>query len=151
MRKILIELAVLVLALLMFFAVGWYLGGNWTQSNWDRAKLAQIEVDAAANARYRAMESSLNQKIIEAQNAATLRNQKLQVAAASAGAVAVSLRDEIATLRRSLPGLADDAVRQRADAVAAVLADCTDSYAGMAAAADRHASDVKTLMEAWPK
>jgi hypothetical protein len=151
MRKILIELSVLVLLLLMFFAVGWYLGGNWTQSNWDRAKLAQIEVDAAANARYRAMESSLNQKIIEAQNAATLRNKSLQVAAARSAATANSLRDDIAAIQRSLPDLAADAVRERADAVAAVLADCTDRYAGMAATADRHASDVKTLIDAWPK
>jgi hypothetical protein len=71
------------------------------------------------------------------------------VAAASAGAV--SLRDEIAALRRDLPGLADDAVRERADSLGASLADCSREYTGVAVAADRHASDVKTLIDAWPK
>jgi hypothetical protein len=137
--------------LLALFAGGWHFGAGGVQAKWDKAIATQAAADADANRENRVIESRRQSNIIEAQNAATTRNKNLQVAAASAGAVAVSLRDEIATLRRSLPGLADDAVRQRADAVAAVLADCTDSYAGMAAAADRHASDVKTLMEAWPK
>ena len=133
------------------FLLGWHLGAKNIQADWSAAKVAQATADADANRENRVIESKRNATIIEAQNAATLRNKTLQVAAASAGAVAVGLRDEIAAIRRDLPQLADDAVRQRADAVGAVLAHCTDSYAGMAATADRHASDVKTLIDAWPK
>ena len=140
--------AVLLLAL---FSGGWHVGAGRVQAKWDAAIAAQATADADANRESRVIESRRQSNVIEAQNAVTLRNKTLQVAAASAGAVAIGLRDDIATIRRDLPGLADDAVRQRADAVAAVLADCTAEYATMAAAADRHASDTRTLMEAWPK
>jgi hypothetical protein len=146
-----IKLAASVALLAALFAGGWYSGAGRVQGRWDAAKVEKAEADAEANRANRVIESKRNANIIEAQNAATLRNKTLQVAVTNAGAVAVSLRDEIATIRRSLPGLAADAARQRADAVAAVLADCSREYAGMAATADRHASDVKTLMDAWPK
>jgi hypothetical protein len=133
------------------FLLGWHLGTKNIQADWSAAKVAQAAADAEANRANRVIESKRNATIIEAQNAATFRNKSLQVAAADSRAVADGLRDDIATIRRSLPGLADDAVRERADAVAAVLSDCSREYADMAAAADRHASDVRTLMEAWPK
>ena len=135
--------------LLALFAGGWHFGAGRVQAKWDLAIAAQVIADADANRENRVIEFERNANIIEAQNAATLRNKTLQVAVANAGAVAVSLRDEIATIRRDLPGLAADADRQRADAVAAVLADCSAGYADMAATADRHASDVKTLIDAW--
>jgi hypothetical protein len=144
-----IKLAASVALLAALFAGGWYSGAGRVQGKWDAAKVEQAEADAEANRANRVIESKRNATIIEAQNAATLRNKTLQIAAADSRAVAVSLRDEIAAIRRSLPGLAADAARQRADAVAAVLADCSAGYADMAATADRHASDVKTLIDAW--
>jgi hypothetical protein len=146
-----IKLAASVALLAALFAGGWYSGAGRVQGKWDTAKVEQAEADAEANRANRVIESKRNVTIIEAQNAATLRNKTLQVAAADSRAVADGLRDDIATIRRSLPGLAADAVRERADAVAAVLADCSREYADMAATADRHASDTRTLIDAWPK
>ena len=44
-----------------------------------------------------------------------------------------------------------EAARTAADAFATVFTDCQGRYADVAAKADGHASDVRTLEEAWPQ
>ena len=58
---------------------------------------------------------------------------------------------DIATLRTRLPNAIPSACLATADALAGLLDQCQQEYRGMAEVADGHASDVQTLMEAWPK
>lgn len=108
-------------------------------------KLAEAK-DAA-----RATEKRLNKQLEDAQNAATIREQALSTAAATSAAAVGSLRNTIDNFKRDLPNATAEASRKAAVAFATVFSDCAGKYQDMAAIADRHASDVKTLMDAWPK
>lgn len=68
------------------------------------------------------------------------------------------LRDELAGLRGDLAEVPDrirsasrEAVDQYAAAATVVFGECAARYSELAGAATGHASDVQTLMEAWPK
>lgn len=95
--------------------------------------------------------TSLNQAVKDAQDAARNREPTLRAAADSAGRAADSLRQQLADNQRRMSRLAANAVAEYAATVSAVLSECADDYRGMAQAADAHASDVRTLMDAWPK
>ena len=110
---------------------------------------AQAELSAALDAGIRTAE--LTKQVEDARNEATKREQDLRRSAAGARAAADGLRDELAAIRQSLPGLADDAVRQRADTLAELFGACTARYGDVAEAAQRHANDSLMLQEAWPK
>jgi hypothetical protein len=71
---------------------------------------------------------------------------------------AASVRDELNKLRTSLSsaGLRADPARLYASpdttaSVAELLVNCASRYAELGEAADRHVSDLQTLMAAWPK
>ena len=81
-----------------------------------------------------------------AEREATLRTERDRALAG-----ARRLRDDIATLRTRLPNAIPSACIATADALAGLLDQCQQEYRGMAEVADGHASDVQTLMEAWPK
>ena len=104
-----------------------------------------------------ARQAALKQKeqwIKEKENAeqkAAEREAALRVERDRALAGARRLRDDIATLRLRLPHAIPSAVLATADTLAALLDQCQTDYRAMAAVADGHASDVQTLMEAWPK
>lgn len=106
--------------------------------------LLQAKANAADTAR-------LTKQLEDAQNAARDREKLLTDAAAGSSTAVAGLRGDLAALRRGLPGASADASRQAADALAAVFGDCAGKYRDLAAIADHHASDVKTLTDAWPK
>ena len=81
-----------------------------------------------------------------AEREATLRTERDRALAG-----ARRLPDDIATLRTRLPNAIPSACLATADALAGLLDQCQQEYRGMAEVADGHASDVQTLMEAWPK
>ena len=81
-----------------------------------------------------------------AEREATLRTERDRALAG-----ARRLRDDIATLRTRLPNAIPSACLATADALAGLLDQCQQEYRGMAEVADGHASDVQTLMVAWPK
>ena len=84
------------------------------------------------------------------QKAAETRALALRRAAASARAESVGLRDAIVTLSRQ-PVTDATASTDRAVAIGELLAECGDRYQALGAVADRHASDVQTLSDAWPE
>lgn len=132
-------------------------GAGWTVNGWrlgqqiehTHAEQAQAELSAALDAGIRTAE--LTKQVEDARNDAVKREQDLRRSVAGARAAADGLRGELAAIRQSLPDLADDAVRQRADTLAEILGQCTARYAELGEKADRHASDVKTLSDSWPK
>ena len=106
---------------------------------------------ADANTRAAQQAADLSATVLKAQNEAKIREAALRGAAAAAATQSDGLRDDLTAERLRYDQLSRDAVVERAAAISNVLADCSRRYQGMAAIADRHASDVKTLIEAWPK
>lgn len=61
------------------------------------------------------------------------------------------LRDDIGALQARLATSPVAACIDTAATLGELLGQCSESYRDMAEIADRHASDAKTLIEAWPK
>jgi hypothetical protein len=133
------------------FGSGWLANGWRLNQQIERmhAEQAQAELSAALDAGIKTAE--LTKQVEDARNEATKREQDLRRSAAGARAAADGLRDELAAIRQSLPDLAGDACRQRADTLADILAQCSGNYRELAEKADRIASDRQTLIQAWPK
>ena len=87
----------------------------------------------------------------DAEQKAAEREAALRTERDRALAGARRLRDDIATLRTRLPNAVPSACIATADTLAGLLDQCQQDYRAMADVADGHASDVQTLMEAWPK
>jgi len=111
----------------------------------DNAALIKAQADALDQ------ERALNRKLETARNEATKRDQAIARTAAAAGLAVVGLRDELDAYRHSLPGDPASPSDQRAATLGELFGDCADRYRGVAEKAIRHASDVKTLSEGWPK
>lgn len=120
------------------------------------AQIADIKAQhsresAKAEAATRAQESSFNQRLQDAQNAATKRETKLRADADAARRTVDGLRGTLYNFRASLPNAAPATVIARADTAAELLGTCADEYRSVAESADRHAADALMLREAWPK
>ena len=105
---------------------------------------------AKAQADVRAQELAFNQRLQDAQNAATKRETKLRADAAAARRTADGLRGTLYEFRASLPNAAPATVIARADTAAELLGACVSEYRGVAESADRHAADAVMLLDAWP-
>jgi signal transduction histidine kinase len=149
--RLAVAVAVIVLACLAIFALGWSNGASRVQSRWDKASAVQQQAALVAEQAARTAEQAMNQKLQEAENAATEREKKLRADYAAVSSAAHGLRDTVAALRNQLSAATAEARRTTADAALAVLGECADRYRTVAEAADGHASDVRTLTEAWPR
>lgn len=107
----------------------------------------KLEADKAA----RAKEAELTEKIEEAQNDAKLRNDKIEDLSNRYTASSNRLLDTIEDLRGKLSSVPRDTANKQADTALSLLGECQARYGEVAEAADRHASDVKLLQDAWPK
>ena len=116
------------------------------------AKVVMLETAIAqADARATLQKAALESIVLKAKNEATIREELLRTAIASAQSESDGLRDDLTAIRGQLGQLSRDALAERATAVSLVLDQCARRYQSMAAVADRHVSDLKTLMAAWPK
>lgn len=120
------------------------------QIGYDRAVAEYTAKQLEAEKYARATEQRLNKQLEEAQNAATARDKTISASVASAASTSASLRGTLNDLRNGLPDATAAAARATAVALTGVFGDCQDRYRWMAEKADRHASDVRTLKEAWP-
>jgi HD-GYP domain-containing protein (c-di-GMP phosphodiesterase class II) len=134
-------------------AVWWFNGfvERQQQIGYEKAvgEYAAKQLEAVQGAR--AAEKAIQQKLNEAQNAAAERETKLRDDYAAAHAAALGLRNTLAGLRNGLPTATAAACRQTSATALDVFGECTAAVERLAAAADGHASDVKTLTDAWPK
>ena len=96
-------------------------------------------------------ERALSAQVQEAQANGLKREETIRTLAAAVGKSSDSLRNTANAIRLGLPNATVEAARTAADAFAAVFTECQQRYVDVARAADGHASDVQTLMEAWPK
>jgi len=111
----------------------------------DNAALIKAKEEALAT------ERALNQKLEVARNEATKREQTITRNAAAAGLAVEQLRHELDADRDRLSGDPASPGNQRAATLAELFGDCAERYTGVAEKAVRHASDVRTLSEGWPK
>jgi len=145
------HVAAAILAALIAFTGGWKVQGWRLGEQINQIKTDQLEAVNTAVREARATESRRFTNVQEAQNAAQKRAQTARLDADRARTELDRLRDELAATRGGVPGESTAACTQRADAAADVLAQCGAAYQDLAAIADRHASDARTLIEAWPK
>ena len=96
-------------------------------------------------------EQELTTQVQEAQANGLKREETIKALAAAVGKSSDSLRNTANAIRLGLPHATVEAARTAADAFATVFTDCQGRYADVAAKADGHASDVRTLEEAWPQ
>jgi hypothetical protein len=113
-----------------------------------RAEYATKLAEAKEAARKR--EAELTTQRDEAVSHANERDQTIRTVAAGGAAASLGLRDILSGIRNGVPSATVEALRQSTATLATVLADCQTRYRGLAEIADRHASDSKTMSDAWP-
>ena len=96
-------------------------------------------------------EQELTTQVQEAQANGLKREETIKALAAAVGKSSDSLRNTANAIRLGLPNATVEAARTAADAFATVFSECQGRYGELAAKADGHASDVRTLEEAWPQ
>lgn len=148
--KLLLEIALIgALAAGVIYEVHQFLeherdiGRAEVQARWDAQTTKDKEAARLETAR-------LAKQSEDAEKNGATREQTIRTLAAAAGSANLSLRDTLAAIRSGVPSATVDSLGKSVAALSTVLADCSGRYQGMAEIADRHASDVKTLSEAWP-
>ena len=96
-------------------------------------------------------EQELSAQVQEAQANGLKREETIRTLAAAVGKSSDSLRNTANAIRLGLPSATVEAARTAADAFAAVFTECQGRYGALAEKSDGHASDVRTLEEAWPQ
>lgn len=132
------------------FAWNWFI--SYEQGiGYDRA-VAEYNVKLlAAKEAADKREQELSAQVQEAQANGLKREETIRTLAAAVGKSSDSLRNTANAIRLGLPNATVEAARTAADAFATVFTDCQRRYADVAGKADGHASDVRTLEEAWPQ
>ena len=131
--------------------------GAWQVQSWRYTgqiaaiQAAQLEAVNTATREARAQESKRFQGVQDAQAAAQTRAVAARRDADAARTELDRLRNSVAAARGGVPGESAAACAVRADAGGELLAQCAAAYSDLAAVADRHANDARTLIEAWPK
>ena len=141
-------------ALVLGAVLAWGIQGvryNSLRHEYDRfrADASQAQLNAVQAARL--VEQRNTKRMQEALEDAERREAKNLADAAAARRTAGSLRDQLAGIKASLPGVSAAACRGRSAVLTDVLGDCAASYAGMAEQADRIASDLRTVIGSWPQ
>ena len=145
------HVAAAILAAVVAFAGGWKVQGWRLGEQIAQIKAAQLEAVNTATREARAQESKRFQGVQDAQAAAQTRAVAARRDADAARTELDRLRNSVAAARGGVPGESAAACAQRADAGGELLAQCAAAYSDLAAVADRHANDARTLIEAWPK
>lgn len=98
----------------------------------------------------RADERAINKTYVEALNAARTRETLLRTEVDHLRLVSDGLRNQNADAARRLAAAPPSAVLEYATALGVVFNDCRAAYGELVPKADGHASDARTLREAWP-
>ena len=148
------QLAAFFIAVSIGFGIAWNIQGIRLDSLDVAFNRYQAEVEMNAATAKRAALDKEKFWLGEIENArinAKSREARLKRDVANAQSAVVGLRNELGTLQARLATSTDEAVLNAAASIGALFVQCADDYRAMAEIADRHASDVQTLTEAWPK
>lgn len=113
-------------------------------------RLGQTNERLSAVDKVRADERAINKTYQEALNAARAREDVLRRDARAARAESDSLRAQLSDAARRIADAPPATVAEYATTVSELLAVCSRERTFYAEKADGHASDVRTLIEAWP-
>lgn len=138
-------------AVLAALAIGWRYGAASVQAKWDAERVQQLEQQREMEHEARRIENARATVAAAAANAARERDAALLRDAERARAESERLRDDASAYAAGVPEEPAASCAERAAALAELLADVERAGAGMAQAADRHANDARTLIEAWPR
>ena len=105
---------------------------------------------AAANARVAQAGQQVATAYQGALNDAIKTQAILQAAATRAGRERDSLREQLSTAQQRIATASASAIAEYASTAGELLAQCGAEITELAAKADGHANDVRTLIEAWP-
>lgn len=119
------------------------IGRNEVQSEWNLDTARRAAADAKLSAE---RERNINQAVTQG----VQREAIIKTLAAGSAASAASLRDAIKAQRDSNNTATVETLINRANTAGDLLGDCAARYRSVAEKADRHANDVRTLIEAWP-
>lgn len=151
MNTLLIKaVASVVLVAALLFARNWHIDHERNIGYQKAVAEYNVKLLAAKEAADR-REQELTTQVQEAQANGLKREETIRTLAAAVGKSSDSLRNTANAIRLGLPHATVEAARTAADAFTAVFTECQQRYVDVARAADGHASDVQTLMEAWPK
>lgn len=128
-------------------------GSGWTAQGWHRDSLEkdrveqQFQEDLAVAQADAASDVRRLDRVIEAQNAATVRATGMRSAVADLRLERDGLRDELAQAKARLPGQDHQACLDRATSLSRVFEACTGRYSEVAERAERHISDIQSLID----
>ena len=137
-------------------AFGLGVGLTWQVQSWRYDARISEYMRSAAEAQTSAVEQAQEvereryRQLQLAEQAARTREQRHRDAAAAARAESDGLRDDITRIRSELSRRTDAAVREYAATAGELLGECSERYQRMADTAQRHADDVKLLLDSWP-
>ena len=151
-RAILMLAPALVVGLLAWFfqeaRLGAQLAEVQAESSQYRAEVMAEKASAAE--RVRKVEGDWNAKYQAALNAGRDRERVLRADLVAVRDAASGLRTQAAEAARRLAQAPAPAVLDYANTLGDVFAECAARYGEVAAQADGHASDARTILEAWP-
>lgn len=131
-------------------AIGFGSAWKLQQGNFDHAENERLAQAQSQERELHATEQKRVNQVLDAQNNAVKRESKLRVDAATAVSAADRLRTQseqaLLAARQS-----HDACIERTIAFDLVLNQCSREYRHLGEVADRHASDIQMMQEAWPK
>ena len=121
------------------------------RAEWTAEKLKQTEQLAAFNAESRRIEQRRQSLVTEALNAAKKREIAASLDADRLRVERWSLRDDLAAARAQLSSASVASLRQRITALDSVFEQCTAELEGVAGNAQGLSSDLRLILDAWPK
>lgn len=126
-------------------------GQNDVQVKFDIYKLEVEKASKAAIEQARTTEQEWNDKLNQERNNATKREIKLRADADSSHAANDGLRDQLSATARRIAQGPKGSCPDAATAIGELLNSCSQRYQELGEIADRHSSDIETLIKSWPK
>jgi hypothetical protein len=138
--------------------LGVTLGASWESDRTEACSVAYAkyvvtaEMNAArAEAEKARVEAQWSKEIEDAKAQSQARETEIQRDLDASAAAVGRLRNEAGALRTRLAHASRSAAADTAALAGELLAACADQYRDVAGKAERHASDVKTLIASWPQ
>lgn len=131
--------------------------GAWSVQKWRYSEQIAVMKKDASEATTKAVKAAMAKTLVDQKRKddaiaeANKRANYNAAAATRARSAADSLRDELAAARTDLSNATESARAKYAAAVETVLGECSRELAEMGRLADQHSSDVKTLIDSWPR
>lgn len=127
------------------------LGEASANSEMVQERKANADVVIKAQSELRLKEQQWNTQQIQERNNAIIRESQLRTEASNAHATNDSLRSQLTDTARRFGSLTQGSAVNTGITLTELLNQCSTEYTDLAEKADRHTSDIKTLVNTWPK